>query len=203
MISEETLVEYALGGLATTKRREIEQALVVTPALRRSLGIVQATLDAIQEPVVAGATVDKWSELFATGAHRFMPFADELAEIFDVGFGRMMEVLNQFDDRNEAGRWQFTGVPGVRFVHFEPGARLAGTDSGLVCFAPGASFPAHNHHGRELTYVVQGTLRMSGGQTLGPGDQCLLRGGSHSVSALDEEVLYLTFHEGFTVNPDL
>ncbi|MEM1022981.1 MAG: hypothetical protein AAF627_03220 [Myxococcota bacterium] len=101
----------------------------------------------------------------------------------------------------QADRHDFdeTGVPGVRYLHFTPAQALSGAEAGLVRFSANAGFPAHEHKGRELTYVLRGTPYFSDGTVLQPGDKALLEGGRHSVRAGDRPVLYLTYHEGFEV----
>lgn len=131
-----------------------------------------------------------------TGPARFLPFLDETAELFGLSPDAMMDVLALTDD---TASWTPTGVPGVSFRHFDAGPELAHADTGLVRFAPNATFPRHVHHGRELTYVLQGELHFDDGTTLKPGDRLLLDRTEHAVSAGPEEVLYLTFHEGLTV----
>lgn len=132
------------------------------------------------------------------GPERYGPLLARLAKRFDLSVDGMRQVVAEV---LEHPAWQPTGAPGVSFVHFRAGPALAGTDTGFVRFEAGASFPGHRHHGRELTFVLEGVLHFSTGETLRPGDEIILGPEDrHSVAAGDRPVIYATFHEGFSVD---
>lgn len=202
MIRDEQLLEYALGVLTPEAGREVERAAASDATLRADLQRIQDELltlhdaEAVSEAPAESPPGGRARLLSALeGPSAFLPFLDELTGLFDLDDERMMEVL-AMADRSD---FEETGVPGVRFLHFAPGPALAGAEAGLVRFDSGACFPEHRHKGRELTYVLKGTLHFSDGTVLGPGDQALLEGGQHTARAGDQDVLYLTFHEGFDV----
>lgn len=189
--SDDVALRWIVDALDDEERSRVE----VSEDVRR---MKERLLDVIEPEAPSASARDRLVRSLA-GPHRFLPFLDEASALFDMEPDAMMQV---FERTEHTEAWQQTGVPGVSFEHFAAGPALGGADSGLVRFAPGACFPSHQHHGRELTFVLQGRITFSDGVTLGPGEQRLIRGGSHSVEAGDEEVLYLTFHEGFSVLPD-
>ncbi|MGF1508948.1 MAG: cupin domain-containing protein [Myxococcota bacterium] len=204
MTDAELLTEYALGELEPEARRAVERRLEMDARLRAELAAIQGSLDQVWGAADNGDAFDPRTcddgarrlEQSMEGVGAFLPFLDELMQLFDLEEAAMLEALGRVDSRE---RWQPTAVPGVSFVHFVPGSRLAGAEAGLVRFAPGASFPEHRHHGREATYVLQGSIMMSDGTTLLPGDLKVLHGGCHAVWAGASGALYATFHDGMTV----
>lgn len=134
-----------------------------------------------------------------TSGERFSPFLERLAARMDLAVHEMRARVEAALDPSTP--WTETGVPGVRFVHFEAGPALAGADTGFVRFDEGASFPRHRHHGRELTFVLEGRVWFSSGEVLGPGDEHVAEAGSgHEVVADSARgCLYVTSHEGFEI----
>lgn len=194
---------YALDLLDDAERRDMEARLEREPALRAELAQVRAALDGLDEawPEVEPSSEgrDRLLAALDTGADRFGPFIARLAERMSLTVEAMRRHLDMALDPNTT--WTETGVPGVRFVHFEAGPPLAGADTGFVRFDAGAMFPPHRHHGRELTFILEGTLRFSTGEVLQPGDEVVMAADTrHFVQAdASTPVLYVTFHEGFTV----
>ncbi len=198
--NSERLLEYALGELSAAEAEQVEEATRSNPALAEALRAISEGLDALTAdppgPSVGPSGRQRLMDAIS-GTNRFMPFVDELADLFDMTVDAVMEVLSATQRVTE---WASVGVPGVRAHHFQAGPRLAGADTGLVFFEAGARFPHHVHHGRELTYVLQGTFHFSTGEVLRPGDRILLDGSEHEVWAGEsEDVIYAVFHHGLTV----
>lgn len=188
------------GVLGPEDEARLEAELSSRPDLvaeSRELSRVEARLASAVSPSAPSSAARGRLLEAVEGPSRFLPFLDDAAEIFGRTASEMMDVLSLTQDTDT---WTPTGVPGVTFKHFESGPALAHADTGLVRFAPDARFPQHSHHGRELTFVLQGELRFDDGTVLLPGDQVLLDKGSHAVVAGPEETIYLTFHEGLTVD---
>lgn len=200
------LVEYALDTLDAEARRRLDELLAHSPALRAELSALEDDLAAFGEAEIAPLepTPSERARVLATIAAEVSPapyarYVEALASCFDLGVEAMRGLLA----RLPAMSWTETGVPGVSFVHFEAGPRLAHADTGFVRFAPGAAFPAHRHHGKELTFVLEGRVALAEGRVLGPGESALLGPEDvHAVAAVGEgPVLYVTFHEGMEVLP--
>ena len=83
--------------------------------------------------------------------------------------------------RAEDGAWQPTGFPGidVRRLH---AAADGNSTTLLLRFAPGASYPPHDHSAAEECLILEGTILVDG-ETLGRGDfQRLPAGTRHGVT---------------------
>ncbi len=200
MTSEVRLLEYALGDLEPREARDVEVALSGSAELRAELAELRAALGVLAESGAATASVRAGRERLLAdlqGWRRFLPFSSEFAELFDLDVTTAEDVLKATD---RLADWTPVGVPGIRAFHFAGGPRLAGIDAGLVQFEKGAAFPRHRHHGRELTFILQGSFHFSTGERLGPGQSILLDGGVHHVfAAPDSEVIYATYHDGLTL----
>jgi putative transcriptional regulator len=119
------------------------------------------------------------------GPLRFLPFAHDLAEHFDLPLPRMQALLRDID-RTEA--WQPGIMPAIAYRHFEAGPRAAGLHAGFVRLARGGRTPEHRHVTRELTYVLRGRVIDSDGRSYGPGEACAKEPGSvHALTAGTEE----------------
>lgn len=197
-IDHELLASHALGILDEEEAARVEAALSQDPELQAELQSLTELLWAA-EPASEPAGGAGRSRLLTAleGPERYGPFVARLAERMDLSPELMRERLRWL--REPGLEWQETGVPGVRFVHFEAGPALAHADTGFVRFDAGAAFPQHVHHGRELTFVLEGRLRFSSGEVLEAGDEILRSADSRHAVTAETDVVYATFHEGFTV----
>ena len=135
----------------------------------------------------------------ATGAERYAPFFDRLAQMVDLELARVRAVFDAAEDTN---RWERDKMPGLALFHFEPGPALAGADAGLVEIAAGVEFPEHVHLGSERVFVLRGAYRDSSGRIVGPGDWHEMPAeSSHSYRVLpDAPCLYAVVLEaGITI----
>lgn len=118
----------------------------------------------------------------AAADQRFAPFAQRVAELFDVGLERAGDYLSKLLD---PAAWEEALGEGIALVHLEGGLATAGADVGFVRVAPGQSFPEHRHEGGERVLVVQGGYRDSSGVTVRAGERMdSPPGSSHSFVAL-------------------
>lgn len=197
------LSAYALGLLYGPEKDELERELARSAVLQAELKAIQRALD--DEADFVAPPISPSPELkqrLMTGLEapeeRYAPFLDRLSHWMELSVADMRDRIR--DTIGSAMEWQATKAPGVSFVHFTAGPALAGVDTGFVRWAPHAVFPPHQHHGDELTFVLEGTLYFSGGQVLRPGDECIMPGGSdHSVWSEEEPVLIATIHRGFHI----
>ena len=124
----------------------------------------------------------------ASGAEqRFAPFAQRLAELFDVGLERAGDYLSRILD---PAAWEEAIGEGIALVHLEGGLATAGADVGFVRVAAGQPFPEHRHDGGERVLVLRGGYRDSSGVTVRTGERTYSPPGStHSFVALPGEDL--------------
>lgn len=92
--------------------------------------------------------------------------------------------------RHDETDWQFS-APGVAKkvmrVDDETGEQAL-----LLRFEPGATYPLHNHPGREEIYVLEGGIRV-GGHDMQPGDYLYTPPeGKHDVSSKSGCIVFLT-----------
>lgn len=162
------LPEYVLGGLDEASARRVEAALADAPALRRELDAITEDLAGLAlELTPVRPDPDLRARLLASAAQdRLLPFADELARFCDLALEKMKAVLRLVDD---AAAWEPGPMPGIRLIHFEHGPACLGADTGLVEMPAGFAFPRHSHQGREVNYVLEGTLVDEDGTVYGPG----------------------------------
>ena len=200
MSAEDQLLEYALGLLSDAEMRTAEARLRDDPAARDVLAEVFEGLAVLEGPMKGRAPSENEEDRLHRalgGIARFLPFVKELGLCFDLSMEGVHEALELME---ATGPWQSAGVPGVEFVHFRAGPRLAGADTGFVRLAPNARFPEHEHRGPELTYLLEGVLYVSTGEILRPGDQLRCEVGErHGIWAGDSPVLYATYHRGFDI----
>lgn len=207
-LPEETLselTEYALGLCEPEVAQAIEARLRRDPALAAELDLLRENLFgepglALETPIVEPSASARERLMAAVqGADRFAPFAQRMAQLFGLSVEAVAELLRGLD----TCVWTPTAAPGVSFVHFQAGPALTEADTGFVRFEAGAEFPHHRHEGPELTFILEGVLYFSTGETLRPGDEIVLGlEHRHSVRAGDVPVVYATYHHGFQVEAE-
>lgn len=129
----------------------------------------------------------------------FEGFVARFARLFDVDEARGREILRSATDP-ASGAWvDVPVVPGMRLLHFQGGARVAGADCGFVRLEPGTEFPLHRHLGTEWTLVLAGGAEEAGGAIWLPGDLVVKEAETvHAYRALDDEpfLFAVVLHEG-------
>ena len=199
---QERLPEYVLGTLSPTEMQEIDALVAASPALRREVDVLTEALAgtaAALRPVQPspGARARLLAAVTSMDGTRFAPFVAELARLFDLSTEVIRGLLARID---QPATW-LTHGPGIRYLHFPPGPRLAGAagvEAGLVRLSPGVNFFRHRHlGGPELTFVVQGTLR-DGDRSFGPGSLVTREQGTvHDYSSAgDEDLVIVVLHHG-------
>jgi anti-sigma factor ChrR (cupin superfamily) len=199
----ELLPELALGTLPEAEKAAVEAELAASPALRQELDRIVEILGSLpsglgpEEPS-PGAR----GRLLATlaGPERFAPFVDRLARMLELRADELGAVLARIDD--PAG-WR-RGFPGVTYIDFTPGPRLAaaGAQAGLVRLEAGGTFPRHRHLGPEVVLVLEGTAR-EGGVVYHPGQLVEhAEGTEHEFSAgRHRDLVTVSLHYGIEAVP--
>lgn len=171
-----------------------EQAhLAACPECAALLGAALATLANLAEALPAAApSAALDARVRAIGA--WEAHARALAAVAAIDEGAARRVLRRALDPES---W-FSGIPGVRFQHFDVGADLAGAEAGIVCLEAGVTFPAHAHGGGEETLVLEGRLLDDSGGALAEGGRWSMAGGSrHAVtSGTEGRCVYVTVIRG-------
>lgn len=174
---------YALGALDTEEATAVERAIEADPALAAELDSYLALTPA----VAPGADV-KARLLASVGGGRFDAFSGRMSKLLDVTVDRARELLGLIERK---ASWE-NPVPGVHLIHFDGGPAYATADCGFVRIEPGCTFPWHMHRGEEVSVVLLGTLRDSGGKVWQAGDEIVhAQGSEHDLTAGDEGAMYV------------
>jgi len=197
----ELVALHALGALDGDEAAAVERAVAADPALAAELdahreaaaGLAAGLAPVAPPPGLRDRLMASVAATVAPG--RFERFAARVAEIFDVTLDKARMFLGWID---EPERWEAAPVAGVRLAHLPAGPAWAGADSGLVRMPAGTTFPWHVHDGEELTLVLQGRARDSGGHELVPGTELVLPGGAEHEFVVDqasgEYIFAVRFH---------
>lgn len=133
---------------------------------------------------------------------RFASFAEQVAELADVALDTARELLLGID-REES--WGPAAVPAMRLYNFEGGPAVADAITGFVRMPVGSAFPQHTHIGEETVLVLQGRLKESNGDVVGPGDvKKSAAGTEHSFEVMEgPELIYLVIAQsGITIGDE-
>jgi len=123
----------------------------------------------------------------STGAERFAPLFEKLAELFDLSMERIRELVG-LSDAPES--WGPGPLPGVELMHFAGGPRVATADTGFVRVPPHFEFPSHRHLGEERVLIISGGYREDTGRLFGPGDLHVMQPDTtHAYTVLPEGCL--------------
>lgn len=162
------LPDYVLGGLSPDEAAEVRAALETDPALRAEHDALVEDLTGLAVALPPTRPPPEVRERLVASARRdrFLPFVDELARLCDVAAEKMKAILRMVDDPEA---WQAGPMPGIRLIHFEHGPACLGADTGLVEMPAGFQFPKHAHLGREVNFILQGSLHDDDGTVYGPG----------------------------------
>lgn len=162
--TDETLLRFAAGTLATGPRIVVEAHLAGCPACRARVEKFEAIGGALLEeveptPLSASALADT---LALIDAEEDTPHARTAAPV-EIDGVRLPDSLRGCD----IGRWRWIG-PGMRMsrigVPHDPDANII-----LLKVAPGRALPDHGHVGAEFTHIVSGSYTDRLGQ-FRPGD---------------------------------
>ncbi|MFB6373994.1 MAG: cupin domain-containing protein, partial [Bradymonadaceae bacterium] len=103
---------------------------------------------------------------------RFLDLIDEVETRLDLSESEARRLLAALDDESN-----WISVPGYdidlfgfRFVGIEPGPQVEAELAALLRVARGATFPEHEHVGREQVFVLQGTLIEDDGEVFDRGE---------------------------------
>lgn len=117
------------------------------------------------------------------GRARYLPFAADVAEHFDLSYQAARELLLGIDG---SAQWTQGVSPVLGFFHFRPGPRLAPLRGGFVRMQQGAAFPLHRHRDRELTLVLEGQMVDGDGVRYEPGQAIdMPEGSTHTLRVAD------------------
>jgi len=197
-VRDESLVEYALRITTAAEQARIEHALEGSAELREKLNALEhlfGELASTTDPVAP--SLETRGKLLASVGGDLEGFVPRLQALFGLSAQRIRELLDQ-TKRVQQPPWEPGPGPGIRLLHFDGGAKLAGAHCGLVWMAPGGRFPAHRHQGREVILVLSGGAEQKRGPPLRPGDPLVSHAdSSHALRATeDEPLLFAVVLEG-------
>ena len=196
------LIEYVLGLLDNPTREQVERALASSPEHRQMLVQAEELLGNVAQSIEPVVPSDRLRERLLASLKTSVPFEgflDRLTAFFDLGDTQLRKLLNTVNAVPQLP-WEPSGLPGVHFLHFTGGPRVATADCGLVYMEPKQIFPKHKHHGEEWTLVLQGSIREDDGKVCSPGDLTYkVAGSAHSFQVVGDEphVYAVVLHEGF------
>lgn len=180
----ELLPLYAIGALDDADAAAVEAAVEADPALAAELDVCLTTL----VPAVTPSPHVAQQLMAAVGGGRFDRFAQRLTSLFDVSLDRAREILALID---RPASW-VNAAPGIHLVHFTGGPACAGADCGFVRIEPGCTFPWHTHRGKEVSVVLEGSVRDRDGRERRTGDEIVhTHATGHDLVAGPEGVLYV------------
>jgi quercetin dioxygenase-like cupin family protein len=133
------------------------------------------------------------------GTSRFEAFAEQVAQLIDVGVDKARALLARIDD---AAAWVQTPLEGVSSYDLPGGPAVADAVVGFVRIKPGCVFPEHTHEGDEAALVLQGSCLEDNGRLARRGDLVRMRRGSqHALTAQPgPDFIYLGIaHRGFVL----
>lgn len=200
------LPEYILGTLSEADRRDVEAALAGSPELRAEAASMADAFGALAlalPPAPPAPHVRARLLASIQGPERFMPFARALAGHFDLAVERVQALIRAIDDQLTV--WDQGPMPGIELMHFSGGPRVATADVGFVKLPKGLHFPWHRHLGREINYVMQGSLRDYDGKVYGPGEAIIKETGTeHEFFVGDDAgaLIAVVVFEGFEIVPE-
>ena len=115
---------------------------------------------------------------------RFAPFFGRLSKFFDLGVGRVEQIMGAVP---EPASWEPGPLPGLMLMHFDGGPSCADADVGLVRLDPGFCLPPHRHRSLETAMILEGGYREDTGRVYLPGDVHRMTAGTvHSYRVFDD-----------------
>ncbi len=154
------LIEYLLGNLEPAARVQVENELQSSAESRAELAELEALLGDVAltvEPLSPTPALRQKVLASVEPTTLFEGFLARFAELFDINLDKARTLLNA------AGAvwdqpWVESGLPGIRFFHFDGGQRVADAHCGLVHIDAGQRIPTHQHFGDEWSFILQGCL---------------------------------------------
>jgi len=116
--------------------------------------------------------------------HRYAPFVDRVADLFDLPAASAEAVLERAAD---GSAFKATALPGVRVLRVVPGRRAAAAQTRIVRFSAGMRFPRHGHRGAEALLLLDGGYRDTSGRVFRAGDVNLMQPGSEHGFQIDRD----------------
>ena len=201
----ELLPEYVLGELPAEEQRRVEALVAASPELQREVDRVTEALAgaaAVLDPLPPPPGLRTRLVHTLGGVDRFAPFVEDLTELFELPAATVRRLLGRIDE----DQWETSllGVPlvGAELFHFPvgPGLQASGAAGGVVRLRAGATFPAHRHHGDEVTYILEGGY-LADGRVHGPGSSIpMSTGTAHDYrSAPERDLVMMVLHRGITL----
>jgi anti-sigma factor ChrR (cupin superfamily) len=181
---EKSLEELVLGQLGPAERTELEAHLASCAECARRRAELEATCAslALALPPVPPRPMLR-SRLLAAVDHleRFSPMAPRLAELLDIPHHDARRSLHALEQPEKLS----SVLPGMKASRLPTGPRRRGAQALLVCFAPGASFPRHQHLGEETVLVFQGAFATDDGRVVRAGEELRSpHGSAHAIARI-------------------
>ncbi|HEV8550339.1 MAG TPA: cupin domain-containing protein [Polyangiaceae bacterium] len=160
------------------------------------LGVPIERLPDLLEPVaVSPGALERLMSAVAEPPLRYAPFFERLTNLWDLSEAELRALFERSRDPNA---WRRAPLRGLELIRIEGGPRLGGTEAYLARFAPGMTFPSHQHRGAEQVLVLEGSYTDSHGHVYRSGDVHPMDAGSvHSFTiGPDEPCVAAAVHHG-------
>jgi anti-sigma factor ChrR (cupin superfamily) len=126
----------------------------------RAPGAGAAAAGNLEDFAPSAALLERLRATLDTPPHRYAPFFERAAELFDLPESVVIDELGRLA---EPKVWRFAGLPGIQHVPVKGGPKVASAETLFVRFAPGVRFPKHRHTGLERVLVLEGSYQDTNG----------------------------------------
>lgn len=191
----EWIALHAIGSLEGDEAALVEAALAADPQLAQEFAELRETVHSVAAwaPQVELAPHGEARLMASVGAGQYDRFAAQISRLYDFSLERAREVLGCIE---APAAWERL-VANVDVIHFAAGPRCAGADCGAVRIRAGGVFPMHSHLGEEMSVIVAGVVRDSGGARHVPGSEILQQPGTSHELAVEGNGDVILFARAF------
>lgn len=202
-MAEVELDENLLEVCQPSELRRRDSALVRRGTPEEELALAQETIASLGLSELPAPPSTKLRDRLLASVRRpgrFGVYADRLARMFEIDLAEAERLAERIGDPTAYNPFF---VSGVEVLEVPIGPRLAngGAIAVIAKLQPGTRFPAHEHHGEELMFLLAGGFREEGeaGREVWRGDELVSSDKSeHAFVALEgEPCIAASLVEGF------